>query len=169
MRATQCDCAPNGAGLGGFFRLANGLRHQAAEMMLASTVHGGVFGRHLNLTVVTEELGVFWIPSFIQRCESLSASIHWPYELTPGEAARRNVRATPLPGLGDGNVLENQIHDLADVLVFSYDYPHGEGNAYPIQLYEPALSRLDPNLRASFLGENMVDVFARMGDPLVRA
>jgi len=44
--------------------------------------------------------------------------------------------------------------------------PHGEGNANPIELYEPTLSTIDPNLRAAFLGENMADCFARIGDPL---
>jgi hypothetical protein len=50
--------------------------------------------------------------------------------------------------------------------VFFSDYPHGEGNADPIAFYEPALSALDETLRVSFLGANMADCFARIGDPL---
>jgi predicted TIM-barrel fold metal-dependent hydrolase len=159
-----------GAGLGGFFRFANSIRHHSAELMLAAMIYGGVFGRNPKLTVLTEELGVAWLPAFIARCDSLShPAMPWSWEQTPGEMVRRNVRSTPLPGLGDGNVLEGLIHELPQTLVFSSDYPHGEGNADPIALYEPALSSIDPALRASFLGDNMADVFARMGDPLARA
>jgi predicted TIM-barrel fold metal-dependent hydrolase len=161
--------APGGTGLGGFFSFANSMRHQAAEMMLASMIYGGVFGRHPNLTVITEELGVAWLPYFVSRCDGLGAHVPWPFDLRPGEMVRRNVRSTPLPGLGDIGALETTIHQIPEMLVFSSDYPHGEGNADPIALYEPTLSGLDDALRTSFLGANMADVFARMGDPLTRS
>jgi predicted TIM-barrel fold metal-dependent hydrolase len=157
---------PGGTGLGGFFRFANSLRHQPAEMMLAAMTYGGVFGRHPNLTVITEELGVAWLPYFITRCDALGAAGPWAFETTPGEMVRRNVRATPLLGLGDPNVAEGLLQQFPDTFVFSSDYPHGEGNPDPLNLYEPALSLLDESLRASFLGGNMADCFARMGDPL---
>ena len=54
------------------------------------------------------------------------------------------------------------------MLVFSSDYPHGEGNPDPIDLYEPQLSALDPERRAQFLGENIAACFARMSDPLAK-
>ena len=79
---------------------------------------------------------------------------------------RRNVRATPLVGLGDTDALTTTFRELPEMLVFSSDYPHGEGNVDPIALYEPELSSLDADLRDRFLGENMVECFARMGDPL---
>jgi predicted TIM-barrel fold metal-dependent hydrolase len=157
---------PGGTGLGGFFRYANSLRHQAAEMMVGAMVYGGVFGRHPNLTILTEELMVGWLPYFMARCEGLDRAGPWPFDLKPSEMVRRNVRATPLPGLGDRNILDVILPQLPEMVVFSSDYPHNEGNANPIELYEPALSGLSPKLRASFLGENMADCFARMGDPL---
>jgi predicted TIM-barrel fold metal-dependent hydrolase len=157
---------PGGAGLGGFFRYANSLRHQPAEMMLAGMVYGGVFGRHPHLTIITEELGVAWLPAFVARCDALGVAGPWPFQTTPGEMVRHNVRATPLIGLGDANVADGLIQQLPEMLVFSSDYPHGEGNADPIALYEPALSSLDEGLRASFLGANMAECFARTGDPL---
>jgi predicted TIM-barrel fold metal-dependent hydrolase len=157
---------PGGAGLGGFFRYANSLRHQPAEMMLAGMVYGGVFGRHPDLTIITEELGVAWLPAFVARCDALGVAGPWPFETTAGEMVRHNVRATPLMGLGDVNVADGLLQQLPEMLVFSSDYPHGEGNADPIALYEPALSSLDEGLRASFLGANMAECFARTGDPL---
>ena len=39
-------------------------------------------------------------------------------------------------------------------------------NADPIELYRPGLDDLDEELRASFMGDNMYDCYARMGDPL---
>jgi predicted TIM-barrel fold metal-dependent hydrolase len=159
---------PEGTGLGGFFRFANSLRHQAAEMMLGAMVYGGVFGRHPNLTIITEELSIGWLPFFVERCTALDPAGPWPFDLKPVEMVRRNVRATPLVGLGDANVLTGAFRQLPEMLVFSSDYPHGEGNADPIALYEPELSALEPELRARFLGENIADCFARMGDPLHR-
>ena len=41
-----------------------------------------------------------------------------------------------------------------------------QGNADPIELYRPGLDDLDEELRASFMGDNMYDCYARMGDPL---
>jgi predicted TIM-barrel fold metal-dependent hydrolase len=158
---------PNGTGLGGFFRFANSMRHQAAEMMLAGMVYGGVFGRHPTLTILTEELLVAWLPYFIARCEALDPAGPWPYDAKPSEMARRNIRATPLVGLGDHDAAP-VLRQLPEMLVFSSDYPHGEGNADPITLCEPMLAGVDDGLRRSFLGDNIAECFARMGDPLSR-
>ena len=155
-----------GTGLGGFFRYANSMRHQPAEMMLGALIYGGVFGRHPDLTVITEELGVSWLPPFVARCDSLGIAGPWPFDASPGEMVRRNVRATPLIGLGDVNIADGLLQQFPDSFVFSSDYPHGEGNADPVALYEPALSGLDDALRTSFLGGNMAECFTRMGDPL---
>jgi len=138
----------------------------ATVLMLAAMVYGGVFGRHPNLTIITEELGVGWLPYFVARSEAVGRAGPWSFDATPSEMIRRNVRATPLIGLGDLNVAEGFIQQFPEMLVFSSDYPHGEGNADPIHLYEPALSSLDEPLRRSFLGENMAECFLRMGDPL---
>jgi predicted TIM-barrel fold metal-dependent hydrolase len=146
---------PGGGGLMGYFSYANSMRHQAAELLLAGMIYGGVFDRHPNLTVVTEELLVAWLPGFKSRCESFGR----------GDTVRRNIRATPLIGLGDKE-LEKILPVLPEMLVFSSDYPHGEGNASPITLLEPALSNLDEAARKSFLGDNLAECFARMGDPL---
>ncbi len=157
-----------GTGLGGFFRLTAGMIHQDAELMLASMIYGGVFGRHPNLTVITEELGVGWLPYFVTRVDSLSNAGPWPFELTPAEMVRRHVRAAPLPGLGDPNPLTSALVGISEMLVFSSDYPHGEGNGNPIALLEPSLEQLTRQGRDAFLGGNIAECFARMGDPLLR-
>ena len=156
---------PGGTGVGGFFRFANSMRHQAAEMMLAAMVYGGVFGRHPNLTVITEELGVGWIPQFVTRCEQLSRG-PWDFELTPGEMIRSGLRAAPLPGLGDPVPFTPALQTVSEMLVFSSDYPHGEGNADPITLFGPVLENMSDPERRAFLGGTMAECFARMGDPI---
>jgi predicted TIM-barrel fold metal-dependent hydrolase len=157
---------PGGTGVGGFFRYANSMRHQAAEMMLAGMVYGGVFGRHPNLTVMTEELGIGWLPYFVTRCRGLSAAGPWPFETSPGDMARRNIRVAPLRGLGDPDPFEDTFASVRDMLVFCSDFPHGEGNADPIHLLEPSLSSVEPEFRQLFLGGNIADCYARTGDPL---
>jgi predicted TIM-barrel fold metal-dependent hydrolase len=111
---------------------------------------------------------VSWLPHFVSRCSLLDLAGDWPFDLSPSEMMHRNVRNSPLMGLGDPNVLDGLIHGLSDMIVFSSDYPHGEGNADPLMLYEPQLSQLDNKLRAEFLGENIAGCFARMDDPLKR-
>ncbi|MHB8464730.1 MAG: amidohydrolase family protein [Acidimicrobiales bacterium] len=157
----ELDGSPN---FGGFVRYANALRHQPAEMALASMVFGGVFGRHPNLTVLLEELLIGWLPFFVRRCDSLGDA-GWPFDLSPGEMVRRNVRSTPLPGLGDTGIADVLLQ-LPEMFVFSSDYPHGEGSATPIELYAPILDGVDAQIRASFFGDNIADCFRRMGDPL---
>jgi predicted TIM-barrel fold metal-dependent hydrolase len=156
----------SGTGLGGFFRYANSMRHQPAEMMLAGMLYGGVFGRHPNLTVITEELGIGWLPYFVSRCDSLASVGPWPYDLNAGEMIRRNLRAAPLPGLGDPNPLTPALLEISEMLVFSSDFPHGEGNADPLRLFEPTLAQLNADQRSAFLGGNIAECFARMGDLL---
>ena len=84
--------------------------------------------------------------------------------LSPNAYVRRNVRATPLPGLGDDGM--TAISEVPEMLVFSSDFPHNEGNPDPVQVYGDALADLDSQLRSNFLGETMVEVFARTGDPI---
>jgi predicted TIM-barrel fold metal-dependent hydrolase len=155
-----------GTGLGGFFRYANSMRHQAAEMMLAGMLYGGVFARHPNLTIITEELGIGWLPYFVSRCDSLAPVGPWPCELSCGDMIRRNLRAAPLPGLGDPNPLTSALLEISEMLVFSSDFPHGEGNADPVTLFAPTLAQLDTHQRSEFLGGNIAECFVRMGDPL---
>jgi predicted TIM-barrel fold metal-dependent hydrolase len=160
---------PESAGIPGLMRLANTQRAHAAQNLLSALLYGGVFARHPTLTVLLEEMRVNWIPPFVDTLsrQSLSSPIlgDWPYDVAGGDMLRRNVRVTPLPGLGDTDALEF-LAALPEMCVFSSDFPHHEGNADPINLYRPELDRLDHELRTRFLGDNSADCFARMGDPL---
>ena len=82
------------------------------------------------------------------------------------EMLLQNVKVTPLPGLGDVDALE-VVAALPEMCAFSSDYPHQEGNVEPIKLYGEGLDDLDANVRQRFLGGNVIDSFARTGDPLL--
>lgn len=159
---------PGGGGTGGLLRFANSQRTQAAQTFLAALLFGGVFTRNPGVTVVLAELWASWLPWFVSRLEMLGdangALGEWGHELSPGALARRHVKASPLPGLHDDGM--QAIDEVPDMLVFSSDFPHNEGNAEPIALYGDALDRLDPATRDAFMGGNMADVYERMGDPL---
>ncbi len=160
---------PGGAGVAGLTRLANTQRTHAAQNLLSALLYGGVFARHPTLTVMLEEMRVSWVPPFLQMLERQSMSSpalgDWPWEVSGGDMLRRGVRVTPLPGFGDVDALD-VLAELPETVVWSSDYPHQEGNADPINLYRPALDDLDVDLRASFMGANVQQCFARMGEPL---
>ncbi len=160
---------PDGAGIAGLIRLANTQRIHAAQNLLSALLYGGVFARHPELTVLLAEMRVGWVPPFVDmlgaQAESSFVLGDWPWDVSGAEMLRRNLRVTPLPGFGDRDALD-VLGRLPEMVVFSSDYPHHEGNADPIELYRPALDDLDIELRTSFLGENAAACFARTGDPL---
>jgi predicted TIM-barrel fold metal-dependent hydrolase len=160
---------PGGAGVEGLVRLANTQRVHAAQNLLCALLYGGVFARHPTLTVLLAEMRVGWVPPFVHTLDAQSRSSavlgDWPWDTPGAEMLRRNVRLTPLPGFGDTDALD-VLAALPEMCVFSSDYPHQEGNAEPVDLYRPALDDLDAALRTSFMGANVEECYARMGDPL---
>jgi predicted TIM-barrel fold metal-dependent hydrolase len=160
---------PGGAGVSGLSRLANTRRTHVAEDLLASMLYGGTFARHPDLTVIVEEHHIGWVPYTMAWLGGLALPMpalgDWPWELSGADMLERNVRITPLPGLGDLDALQ-VVSRHPNLCLFSSDYPHQEGNADPIALYGPQLDELAPEIRAGFLGGNAAGCFARMGDPL---
>jgi hypothetical protein len=77
-------------------------------------------------------------------------------------SVHRNVRATPLVSQGDDTV--SLLAQIPQMLVFSTDFPHPEGNDV---FYDPGLDAIDVELRTSFLGDNIAACFEHMGDPLM--
>ncbi|MCB2047713.1 MAG: amidohydrolase family protein [Novosphingobium sp.] len=156
--------------VGPFMRMANTQRYHGAEQFLNSMLYGGAFARHPDLTILISELWAGWLPNFIRQTEVFCAKRgpwgDWPFPMSGGDYLRRHVKLTPLPGLGDWNALD-LIRDFPEIVVFSSDYPHTEGNADPIELYRPGLDSLTDEVRDGFLGDTMADCFARMGDPVV--
>ena len=142
---------------------------QQALVFLNAMVLGGVFERHPKLTIIFAEHGIDWITPATQRMDALASPGLSPllvgeYKLpmTPGEYVRRNIRVTPLPVPHDSPVAT--LLALPEVPIFSSDYPHFEGSNDPVGHYSKELAPLAPDVRASFLGDNLAACFARMGD-----
>jgi uncharacterized protein len=145
---------------------------QSAILMLNGMVFGGVFDRHPKLTLVFAELGIHWFAGAVQHMESRGPAIpesgiymgRYPYELTPAEFVARNVRITPLPRAHQSPV--RLLEDYPECVVFSSDYAHNESNPEPTAHYDRLLADVVPDVRAAFLGGNLAECYARMGDPL---
>ncbi len=146
--------------------------HQAVQLMLNGMVFGGVFDRHPNLTLVFAEFGVHWFAGTVDHMEARgpalpeSAVYMGPYtfELSPAETVRRNVRVTPLPRAHQSPL--DILDRYPECVVFSSDYAHNESNPEPTAHYDALLAELDADTKRTFMGANIEDCFARMGDPL---
>jgi predicted TIM-barrel fold metal-dependent hydrolase len=153
-----------------FLRFANSQRHQAVELFLSAMLFAGVLERHPKLSLLIAELNVHWLPGFVGRTDMAGYGNdimgEWPEDRTPGQQVRQQVRVSPLPGLGDLNALD-MLEAHPEIVVFSSDYPHAEGNANPIELYGPRLAAMPAEIVERFMGATIAESFARMGDPIL--
>lgn len=145
---------------------------QSAILMLNGMVFGGVFDRHPNLTVLFAELGIHWFAGAVEHMEARGPSVpesavymgRYEFELTPTEFVRRNVRITPLPRLHQSP--KRLLEDYPECVVFSSDYAHNESNPEPLAHYGGLLGDTTDTGVDWFLGGNIAECYARMGDPL---
>jgi uncharacterized protein len=144
---------------------------QQALVFLNALVFGGVFERHPALTILFSEHGIDWITRATDRMEQLATPGVSPLllgeytlPLSPAEYVRRNVRVSPLPAPHESPV--PALEQLPEVAVFSSDYPHFEGSGSPMEHYEKELAGLPESVRSAFLGDNIAECYARMGDPI---
>ena len=148
---------------------------QAVQLMMNAMVFGGVFQRHPDLTLILAEFGVHWFEGTVDHMEQRgpaqpeTALYLGPYEfdLTPTEFVRRNIRITPLPRAHQSPL--RLMERLPECVVFSSDYAHNESNPAPTAHYDALMAETDPTVRAGFMGANIAECFARMGDPLAAA
>ena len=149
--------------------------HQAVMLMMNGMVFGGVFDRHPKLTVLLAEFGVHWFAGTVEHMEARGPAIveseiymgHYPYELTPAEFVQRNIRVTPLPRMHQTPL--RTIERYPECVVFSSDYAHNESNPAPTAHYDALLADLPATAKARFMGANIAECYARMGDPLAAA
>jgi len=157
-------------------QFGSGYKHVTAMMNINAMVWSGLFERHPTLTLMVAELGIGWLPYFINdidgRVEPTAQLFLGEYKLPmkPSDYVRRNVRATPLDASSDNplDVLMQQLPD--DMLLFSSDFPHFEGHVAPKEFYDRFFKtfagRLRPGYRDGFMGGNAAAIYERMGDPL---
>jgi predicted TIM-barrel fold metal-dependent hydrolase len=143
--------------------------YQSAQVLLAMLVFGGVFERHPGLTVLISELGIDWFAPAVAWMDGMADSPlvvgGYKLPLRPSEYVRRNVRISPLPAAHQ--VPLALLEQLPECVVFSSDYPHFEGSDDPVAHYGTQLAGVEPARRDGFLAGNILDSYARMGDPLL--
>jgi predicted TIM-barrel fold metal-dependent hydrolase len=143
--------------------------HQTAQVLLTMLVFGGVFERHPRLTVLMSELGIDWFASTVTWMDGMADSPlvvgDYRLPLRPSDYVRRNVRISPLPA--PHQVPRALLDQLPECVAFSSDYPHFEGNDDPIGHYRTALADIDGERRDAFFANNILESYARMGDPLL--
>jgi predicted TIM-barrel fold metal-dependent hydrolase len=78
--------------------------HQLPEIALASMIFGGVFERHPRLHAFASELGIAWVPDWLQNMDLLAVGaiaefrpLAYKHPMTPSDYAARQVFVTPLP------------------------------------------------------------------------
>jgi uncharacterized protein len=147
--------------------------HQSVELMLNGMVFGGTFDRHPELTVLIAECGLHWFAGTVEHMDARDARRmpearlymgDYPFDLSPAEFVRRNVRVTPLPRRHQSPV--PLLETFPECVVFSTDYNHNEGSGTPTAYYDELLAGVDAGRRAAFLGDTIAASYARMGDPL---
>jgi uncharacterized protein len=149
--------------------------HQSVELMLNGMIFGGTFDRHPDLTVMIAECGLYWFAGALEHMDSRDARNQpearlymgdYPFDLSPSEFARRNVRITPLPRLHQSPVA--LLDRYPECVTFSSDFNHNEGSATPTTYYRDLLDGLEAEVVAGFLGDNIARSYERMGDPIPR-
>ena len=101
--------------------------HHPIQIALTAMLTSGVFERHPDLTVVSVENDIGWLPHFLFRLDhffnALRYVVNYSDPLTPTEYFRRNVLAT----LQDDPVgVATRDFIGADRIMWASDYPHGD-------------------------------------------
>ncbi len=136
------------------------------QIALAALLIEGVFERHPGLVVMVEELGISWLPYFLESIDSATVGAYgaefgmgegdYKLPLKPSEYMRRQVRITPL---ASADPLRPTLDLLPpELLVFSSDFPHQEGRSEAIELFEAQLQDLDANRREQFFSGSIAEL-----------
>ena len=130
------------------------------QVALAAMLIEGVFERHPGLVLIVEELGITWLPHFIQTMDSITTGAHganfgmgpgdYTLPLTPSEYMRRQVRVTPLVSSDPLRPVIDEVPE--EMLVFSSDVPHPEGRDGAVQICAAQLEGLPAARQERFFG-----------------
>jgi len=134
------------------------------QLALASLIFGGVLERYPRLAVIVSELGIDWVPDFLEaidleadntRPRMLSfASYDMP--LKPSEYVQRQVRVSVVH---QQDVLRPTLDRLPEgIIVFSSDFPHIEGHQEAVALYDAQMAGMSQSAREAFFGKSAAEL-----------
>jgi len=136
--------------------------HQGPETFLSMMVLDGVFERHPQLRGASVELGAGWVPSMLDRLDSVVKI--WRrvdknlenIKRTPTEQLSTQMGFTPFVYEHVGALVDQSNPDL---YLFSSDYPHVEGGRDPIGRFESYLGDCEDSIRDKFYADNFLRLF----------
>jgi len=156
--------ANNGGDIAAFYRLANLSRRLVPQLAVASLVFGGVLERYPRLAVIVSELGIDWLPDFLEAIDleadekrpRMLSFAPYAYPLKPSEYVQRQVRVSVVH---QQDLLRPTIERIPEgIIVFSSDFPHVEGHQEAVALYDQQLEGLPQSTRESFFGKSAADL-----------
>jgi predicted TIM-barrel fold metal-dependent hydrolase len=131
---------------------------------VASLVFGGVLERYPRLAVIVSELGIDWLPDFLEAIDleadekrpRMLSFAPYSYPLKPSEYVQRQVRVSVVH---QQDVLRPTIERVPEgIIVFSSDFPHVEGHQEAVALYDAQMEGLPQSTRESFFGKSAADL-----------
>ncbi|MCA1833568.1 MAG: amidohydrolase family protein [Actinomycetota bacterium] len=131
----------------------------APAVALANMILNGTLEKHPRLRIGVIELTAHWVPQFLLMLEGATGfyiarhgSFFTDLSLPPSEYFRRQVRVGALPYESPGNLISLVGEDT---YMFGSDWPHAEGVADPVGVFENILpSDLGDTARAKLYSEN---------------
>ena len=129
------NVAPHGSGMPSYYFEIQTLAGQGLQTHLTSFVANGVFEKFPTLKLLVVEAGVAWVPGLVWRLDgayrALRRELPWLKRL-PSETIHDHVRFTtqPLEQAPETEQLVDVLRAVGgeDLLLFSTDYPHWDGD-----------------------------------------
>lgn len=147
-----------------FYRLASIARELVPQMAIASMIFGGVMERYPRLGFIVSELGIDWLPHFIETIDA-QADMSRPkmlsfgrYELPmkPSDYMQRQVRVSVVH---QQDALRPTIDRIPEgIVVFSSDFPHVEGHQDAVRIYDEQLGDVSQSAREAFFGKAVAEI-----------
>lgn len=135
---------------------------QSAQRFISVLVLDGVLERFRDLKGGVIELGAGWVPDTIRRLDhavdiwARSEPYLAEFSRKPSEQFRDQLRFTPYPFEDVGAFLRES---MAELYLFSSDYPHAEGGRDPIGRFRRTLDGTADGDQARFFAGNFLDLF----------
>jgi len=156
--------ANNGGNLASFYRVANLSRRLVPQLALGAMIYGGVLERHPRLAVIVQELGIDWLPDFLEAMDleadpsrpRMLSFASYKLPLKPSEYVQRQVRVSVVQ---QQDVLRPTIDRVPEgIIVFSSDFPHIEGSPDAVAIYEKQMEGMSQSARESFFGRSAAEL-----------
>lgn len=156
--------AVNGGDMAAFYRQASLAREMIPQMALGAMIFGGVLERYPKLGILVSELGIDWLPHFLESIDAAADNERpqmltmAPYDLPlkPSEYMQRQVRVSVVH---QQDRLRPTIERIPPgLVVFSSDFPHIEGHQEAVALYDSQLEGVDPRTRELFFGAAAAEI-----------